>query len=66
MFEQMGLETGVDLDGLLAVARSLPAILGHDLPSHMLKAGPSTTRHPAPAFVADLQARLAHDPARNG
>lgn len=66
MFEQMGLTTGVDLDGLLAAASGLPAILGHDLPSHILKAGPSTTRHPAPAFVADLRARLAHDSAGDG
>jgi len=30
MFAQMGVETGVDLEALLALARTLPQLLGHD------------------------------------
>ncbi len=48
MFEQMGIDTGVDLQALLAVAGQLPAVLGHDVPSQVLKAGTSDRRYPAP------------------
>ena len=39
MFEQMGVNTGVDLDALLKVSNTLPAILGHDVPGQVVKAG---------------------------
>jgi hydroxymethylglutaryl-CoA lyase len=38
------------------VARELPGIVGHDVPGQLVKAGPSTQLHPAPAGVAELRA----------
>jgi hydroxymethylglutaryl-CoA lyase len=45
MLESSGFDTGVDLDKLLAVARGLPALLQHDVPSQVLKAGKRTDLH---------------------
>ncbi|RZL92612.1 MAG: hydroxymethylglutaryl-CoA lyase [Variovorax sp.] len=52
MLQAMGHETGVDLDRLLAVARTLPGIVGHEVPSQVSKAGPIWQRHPPPAQAA--------------
>ncbi|MGJ7457783.1 hydroxymethylglutaryl-CoA lyase [Halomonas sp. MA07-2] len=49
MFEQMGVPTGVDLDALLAAAALLPAIVGHDTPGQVVKAGKADRRYPIPA-----------------
>jgi hydroxymethylglutaryl-CoA lyase len=40
MLGEMGIETGIDLDALLACARRVQEILGRPLGSHMLVAGP--------------------------
>ena len=45
MLESSGFDTGVDLDKLLAVARGLPDLLKHDVPSQVLKAGKRTDLH---------------------
>lgn len=42
LFHAMGVRTGVDLDALLAVARRLREVVGHDLESALLRAGPSS------------------------
>jgi hydroxymethylglutaryl-CoA lyase len=55
----MGYDTGIDLPRLLAVARSLPAIVGHDVPGQVAKAGLITDLHPAPAYVAELRSQFA-------
>jgi hydroxymethylglutaryl-CoA lyase len=47
----MEVETGIDLDQLLAVARRVEAIVARPLPGQVLKAGPSTRRYPVPAPV---------------
>ncbi|HUN94266.1 MAG TPA: hydroxymethylglutaryl-CoA lyase [Burkholderiaceae bacterium] len=52
MFQQMGCDTGVDLDALLAIAVDLPAIVGHDIPGQVVKAGPASRRYPLPASVS--------------
>ena len=39
MLHEMGIETGIDLDRLLACARLAQEIVGTDLPSHLIKAG---------------------------
>ncbi len=45
----MGYDTGVDLPRLLAAAARLPALIGHDVPSQILKAGQRLDLHPMPA-----------------
>jgi hydroxymethylglutaryl-CoA lyase len=40
MLEDMGIDTGVDLDALLEVAAYAQDVVGHELPSGVLKAGP--------------------------
>jgi hydroxymethylglutaryl-CoA lyase len=52
MLQSMGYDTGVDLDKLLAVARRLGAIVGHELPGQVVKAGKITDLHPRPAELA--------------
>ena len=49
MLEAMGYDTGIDLDRLLGVARQMPAIVGHEVPGQVAKAGRITDLHPAPA-----------------
>jgi hydroxymethylglutaryl-CoA lyase len=48
MFEAMGVHTGVDLTRLIRAAGLLPGLVGHDVPSHVLKSGPATRRYEAP------------------
>ena len=48
MFEAMGRDTGVDLERLLTLARSLPDIVGHPVPGQVMKAGPASRRYPKP------------------
>jgi len=55
MLDAMGYDTGIDLTSLLNVARHLPDIVGHDVPSQVAKAGRMTDLHPAPAYVNDLK-----------
>ncbi len=58
----MGYDTGVDLDGLLAAARCLPGLIGHDVPSQIVKAGKRLDTHPVPAdFNAIRERALARD-----
>lgn len=42
MAEDMGIATGVDLDALLGVASDMERVLGKQLPSQVLRAGPRT------------------------
>ncbi|OUE46581.1 hydroxymethylglutaryl-CoA lyase [Billgrantia desiderata SP1] len=49
MFEQMGVSTGVDLDALLAASAMLPALVGHDTPGQVVKAGKADRRYSMPA-----------------
>jgi hydroxymethylglutaryl-CoA lyase len=53
----MGYDTGVDLAVITQVAASLPALVGHDIPSAIVKAGPVQQLHPAPASLPDIRAR---------
>jgi hydroxymethylglutaryl-CoA lyase len=48
MLECMGYTTGVNLDKLLAVSKRLGAIVSHDLPGQVVKAGKATDLHPIP------------------
>ncbi len=60
MLHAMGYETGVDLEALLAVASDLPAVVGHEVPGQVAKAGPSQRRFPKPDWLETKgpQARL--------
>lgn len=49
MAEAMGMTTGIDLTALIDLARTLPVLLGHDVPGQVMKAGRVTDLHPAPA-----------------
>jgi hydroxymethylglutaryl-CoA lyase len=40
MLHEMGYETGIDLDALIAAGRAVQAVLGRPLGSHVLTAGP--------------------------
>jgi hydroxymethylglutaryl-CoA lyase len=44
MLNLMGYDTGIDEAALLATARGLPNLLGHDVPSQLIKAGPRLTQ----------------------
>jgi len=48
----MGVETGIDLDKLLAVSRHVQDIVGRMLPGQIIKAGTSERRYPLPDGVA--------------
>ncbi|WP_459206364.1 hydroxymethylglutaryl-CoA lyase [Pseudomonas sp. MLB6B] len=50
--DEMGIATGIDLPRLLDLSRTLPALLGHDLPGQVVKAGRNCDLHPAPTFDA--------------
>lgn len=47
MLHEMGLETGIDLDRLIDVARLAQRILGRELPGQVMKAGPRWQLHAA-------------------
>ncbi|MCW2680443.1 MAG: pyruvate carboxyltransferase [Frankiales bacterium] len=46
MVEDMGVDTGIDLDALLGAAREAERLVGRTLPSQVLRAGPRTTLTP--------------------
>jgi hydroxymethylglutaryl-CoA lyase len=48
MLASCGVDTGVDLDRLLAIAKALPSIVGHEVPGQVMRAGKTTDLHPSP------------------
>ncbi len=46
--DEMGITTGIDLQQLLTLSRTLPSLLGHDLPGQVVKAGRNCDLHPLP------------------
>jgi hydroxymethylglutaryl-CoA lyase len=48
MLQDMGFDTGVDLEKLLAAAVKIPAIVGHEVPGQVMKAGVTLDLHPVP------------------
>ena len=58
----MGYDTGVNLDLLIGASQSLPALIGHDVPSQIVKAGKRLDIHPVPADFEAIRGRaLARD-----
>jgi len=47
MLQEMGIETGIDLERLIQVARLAQEILGRELPGQVMKAGPRWQLHAA-------------------
>ncbi len=63
----MGYDTGVDLTTLIEASQRLPALVGHDTPSQVTKAGRRLDLHPVPAdFDAIRQRALAREAAPAG
>lgn len=52
--DEVGIHTGIDLPHLLKMSRQLPALLGHELPGQVAKAGRNRDLHPPPAYIATL------------
>lgn len=52
--EEVGIATGIDLPHLLQMSRRLPALLGHELPGQVAKAGRNGDLHPPPSYIATL------------
>jgi hydroxymethylglutaryl-CoA lyase len=55
--ELMGYRTGVDLDAVIAAARRLPALIGHDIPSQIVKAGRRLELHAPPSDLDAIRER---------
>ncbi|HEX7354910.1 MAG TPA: hydroxymethylglutaryl-CoA lyase [Mycobacteriales bacterium] len=47
MVEDMGIDTGIDLPALLEASADAERLVGHTVPSQVLRAGPRTRRYPA-------------------
>ena len=45
MLDDMGVETGIDLEALLGCAETAGRLVGHDLPGAVLRAGPRNRRY---------------------
>ncbi len=46
LLDEMGIETGIDLERLCEVAREVERVVGHPLPGQVMKAGPRLKLHP--------------------
>jgi hydroxymethylglutaryl-CoA lyase len=53
MFASMGYDTGVNLDALLDVVRSMSATVGRKVFSQLAEAGPRLRRHAPPAWLTE-------------
>ncbi len=52
--DEMEIPNTIDLARLLPLSRTLPALVGHEVPGQVAKAGRNTDLHPAPAYVAEI------------
>lgn len=57
MLQCMGYDTGMDLAGLVAAAGELEALVEHDLPAQVSRAGHRLTRHAPPPDLNDIVIR---------
>jgi hydroxymethylglutaryl-CoA lyase len=49
--DETGIPTGIDLPALIELSRALPALVGHDVPGQLAKAGRNGDLHKAPDYV---------------
>lgn len=54
--DEIGIETGIDLPKLIALSRRLPALLGHEVPGQVAKAGRNGDLHAAPRELETAKA----------
>lgn len=54
MCDEMGIPTAIELEKLIALSRTLPALLGHDVPGQLAKAGRNCDLHPVPEYVLHI------------
>ena len=59
MLELMGYDTGIDLAALIACARALPRVVGHEVPGQIVKAGRRLDTHGAPPELESIRLRAA-------
>jgi hydroxymethylglutaryl-CoA lyase len=59
MLELEGYDTGVDLQAILTVSSLLPSLIGHDVPSQLLKAGRRLDLHAMPDSAAGIPIQRA-------
>jgi hydroxymethylglutaryl-CoA lyase len=52
MCNEMAIPTGIDLDALILLSRRLPALVGHEVPGQIVKAGKPSDLHPIPERLA--------------
>ena len=52
--DEMGIPTAIDLEKLLVLSRGLPALLGHDVPGQLAKAGRNRDLHAVPEYVLQI------------
>ena len=45
LLDEIGVETGIDINAVIEVAKTLEAMLGRELPGQVMKAGPRTKRY---------------------
>ncbi|SDH98914.1 hydroxymethylglutaryl-CoA lyase [Propionivibrio dicarboxylicus] len=55
MLQASGHDTGIDIDRLMKIARQLPHIVSHDVPSQLVKSGLIGDLHPVPEYVRELR-----------
>ncbi|MCH4246945.1 MAG: hydroxymethylglutaryl-CoA lyase [Acinetobacter populi] len=54
MCQEIGIPTTIDLEQVIQLSRKLPALLGHDTPSQLAKAGPNHHLHSPPDYIKTL------------
>jgi len=59
MLEEMGCNTAVELDTLIEIARDLPAIVGHDVPGQIMKAGKADRKYSRPEWIVNPKEPVA-------
>lgn len=64
MLQLMGYDTGIDLSRVLSASARLPELIGHEVPSQILKAGRRLDLHPIPARVTEMHSQVPSTPLK--
>jgi hydroxymethylglutaryl-CoA lyase len=54
MCDEMGIVTNIDLQKLIALSRTLPALVGHEVSGQVAKAGRNCDLHPVPDYIRGI------------